>query len=99
MISSSASKHYDNLAEAREAFNADIDARVYPSEKCPSHYDNVIQPWDYMKSTLTDEAFCGYLEGNIIKYISRWRSKDGLKDLKKAQHYLDKLIHDVEGEE
>jgi hypothetical protein len=34
----------------------------------------------------------GYLDGNAVKYLSRWRHKNGVEDLKKARHYLDKLI-------
>ena len=34
----------------------------------------------------------GYLEGNIVKYVSRWKDKGGVDDLRKAQHYLTKLI-------
>jgi hypothetical protein len=53
-----------------------------------SHYrDKAIQPWDYIASNNI-----GYLEGNIVKYVSRWQAKGGLEDLKKAQHYLTKLI-------
>lgn len=36
--------------------------------------------------------FGGYLLGNIIKYLSRFKHKNGLEDLKKARWYLDKLI-------
>lgn len=50
-----------------------------------------IQPWDYIVSNNL-----GYLEGNIIKYVSRWKDKGGVQDLKKAQHYLQKLIETVE---
>jgi len=32
------------------------------------------------------------MEGQIIKYVSRWRDKNGIEDLKKAQHFLAKLI-------
>ena len=43
------------------------------------HYkDKAIQPWDFI--------------GNIVKYVSRWRDKGGIDDLRKARHYLDKLI-------
>ncbi len=53
-----------------------------------NHYKNqAIQPWDYIV-----QNNIGYLEGNIIKYISRWRNKNGVQDLRKARHYLDKLI-------
>lgn len=51
------------------------------------HYQKPIQPWDYI--TLNR---LGYLEGNIIKYISRYKEKNGMRDLEKAKHYLDKLI-------
>ena len=37
--------------------------------------------------------------GNIIKYICRWKQKDGLRDLKKAQWYLNHLINHVEKSE
>lgn len=33
-----------------------------------------------------------FVEGNIIKYVCRWRSKGGVEDLKKARHYIDMLI-------
>ena len=53
-----------------------------------THYkDKAIQPWDYIIANKL-----GYLEGNIVKYISRWEVKGGVDDLKKARHYLDKLI-------
>ena len=57
------------------------------------HYmDKVIQPWDYIVSNNL-----GFLEGNIIKYISRWKEKNGVDDLRKAQHYLAKLIEVSDG--
>jgi len=53
-----------------------------------THYKGkTIQPWDYIAAN-----DIGYFEGNIIKYVSRWRDKGGVDDLKKARHYLDKLI-------
>ena len=53
-----------------------------------NHYKGkAIQPWDYIASNNL-----GYLEGNIVKYVSRWQSKGGIEDLKKAMHYLTKLI-------
>lgn len=52
------------------------------------HYKcKAIQPWDYIAAN-----GLGYFEGNIVKYLSRWRQKGGVDDLKKARHYLDKLI-------
>jgi hypothetical protein len=53
-----------------------------------THYKSkAIQPWDYIVGN-----DLGYLEGNIVKYVSRWKDKGGVDDLKKARHYLDKLI-------
>lgn len=53
-----------------------------------SHYKaKPIQPWDYII-----QNNLGYLEGCIVKYISRYTEKGGVEDLKKARHYLDKLI-------
>ena len=55
------------------------------------HYQKGIQPWDYIIANNL-----GYLEGNIVKYVSRWKDKGGVQDLKKAQHYLQKLIEVTE---
>jgi hypothetical protein len=52
------------------------------------HYkEKSIQPWDFIAANRL-----GYFEGNIVKYVSRWKNKGGVDDLKKARHYLDKLI-------
>lgn len=52
------------------------------------HYKNMaIQPVEYMHAN-----GIGYFEGNVIKYVSRWRAKNGIPDLLKAKHYLDLLI-------
>jgi hypothetical protein len=53
-----------------------------------AHYAvKAIQPWDFIIANNL-----GYLEGNVVKYVSRWKDKGGVEDLKKAQHYLQKLI-------
>ena len=52
------------------------------------HYQKqTIQPWDYVAAN-----GLGFFEGNVVKYVTRWRGKGGVEDLKKARHYLDKLI-------
>ena len=53
----------------------------------PKHYNQGIEMWDYSHSHGLD-----FFEGNIVKYVTRWRHKNGLNDLKKAKQYLDKLI-------
>ena len=53
-----------------------------------NHYkDQAIQTWDYIVANNI-----GYLEGNAIKYLSRWKKKGGIDDLRKAEHYVKKLI-------
>ncbi|HBP5690594.1 TPA: DUF3310 domain-containing protein [Pseudomonas aeruginosa] len=53
-----------------------------------AHYkDQPIQPVQYIHAN-----GIGYLEGNVIKYVSRWRKKNGIEDLKKAKHYIELLI-------
>ena len=52
------------------------------------HYKGLaIQPWDYI-----DANGIPYLEGSAIKYLTRWRDKDGLADLRKAIHFIEKRI-------
>ena len=52
------------------------------------HYKKMdIQPWDAIHSW-----DLGFFSGNAVKYIARHRDKGGVEDLKKARHYLDKLI-------
>ncbi len=53
-----------------------------------SHYKNQkIQPIEYIHANEL-----GFPEGNVIKYVTRHRKKDGIEDLKKAIHYLELLI-------
>ena len=47
-----------------------------------------IEAIDVIKSVLGNEKFEGYCRGNVIKYILRADSKNGVEDLKKAQVYL-----------
>ena len=57
------------------------------------HYMNMgVQPWKAMESWMTDEQLIGFMMGNVIKYVARWQEKNGIEDLRKASHYLEKLI-------
>jgi hypothetical protein len=58
-----------------------------------NHYKDLsVQPWVAMESWMTTEQFAGFLRGNAIKYLARCDSKGGLEDVKKAQHYIQKLL-------
>ena len=63
----------------------------------PKHYNvGNIEVIHYIEDKLSYEEFTGYLTGNLIKYISRYKYKNGLEDLKKAQWYLNYLISYIE---
>ena len=58
------------------------------------HYaKHKIQPWD-----IIDEYGLNFYAGNVLKYLLRYKDKGGVEDLRKAKHYLEKLI-EVESKE
>ena len=65
----------------------------------PPHYNqSSVECIDAIESATfgnSEDGFENYLQGNIIKYIWRYRYKNGLQDLKKAEWYLNKLINVV----
>lgn len=78
----------DYYVYSKEYFKP-IDGQVEKVEKVnhPNHYNKGIEVIDYINSWSMD-----FLEGNIIKYVSRYKYKNGMEDLKKAKQYLDWLI-------
>ena len=64
------------------------DEPVWNNPISPNHYQQgKIQVIDF----ITDQQF-NWIEGNIVKYISRYKTKNGVEDLKKAQFYIKRLI-------
>ena len=62
----------------------------------PPHYNKSgIETIDAIKA-MTDDGYEYYLQGNIMKYLWRYRYKNGVEDLKKAQWYLNELIEELE---
>ncbi len=57
----------------------------------PTHYTRGIETLEYTTSWRMD-----FIEGNIIKYVTRYKYKNGLEDLKKAQFYINRLIEIAE---
>lgn len=51
------------------------------------HYATPIQHWDFAAANHYD-----YFQGQITKYVDRWRRKNGIQDLEKAAHFLQKYI-------
>ena len=56
----------------------------------PSYYKKGIETTDYIVSHNMN-----YVEGNIIKYVTRYKEKNGLQDLLKAEWYLNRLIKET----
>ena len=64
----------------------------------PPHYNQAwIECIDAIRAA-TDDGYEYYLQGNIIKYLWRYRYKNGVEDLEKAQWYLQKLIEETKDE-
>ena len=64
----------------------------------PEHYTfGGIECIDAIKAA-TGEGYASYLQGNIMKYLWRYRYKNGVEDLKKARQYLDWLIEEESGD-
>ena len=87
------------MKESGESFNSCRARNGFDMVNHPSHYKakNGMEVIDVI------EAFTANLNGyeashtaNVIKYICRWKEKNGLEDLKKAQWYLNRLIKNIE---
>lgn len=65
----------------------------------PSHYAGEIEVIEYIRDKLTVVGFTEYCCGNVLKYISRWRKKDGVQDLEKAKVYLQWMIENAKKEQ
>ena len=67
----------------------------------PSHYTSgSIECIEAIKESMSFEGFCGFLKGNVQKYLWRYQNKNNpLEDLKKARWYINKLIETVESKE
>lgn len=75
---------------AEQGYNTTANARQVGG----SHYQRGIQHWDYVLS-----KGIPYMEAQIIKYVERWEEKNGIQDLYKAQHFLEKLIEHAKEKE
>lgn len=66
------------------------DGKSFERQVGGNHYAKYpIQPTEYIIRNGLN--FC---EGNIVKYVTRWKDKGGVEDLKKARHYLDMMIEE-----
>ena len=74
-------------------FSYPVESEEHDNVNSPQHYQGKVECIDCIESA-TDglngiEAYC---TGNAIKYLYRWKKKNGIEDLKKAKYYIDKII-------
>ena len=87
------------MKEPRESFNSCRARNGLDMVNHPSHYKakNGMEVIDVIEAfTANLEGYEATHTGNVIKYICRWKEKNGLEDLKKAQWYLNRLIKNIE---
>jgi len=93
-------RYYDYMVRKLMESNDTGEGMTVPSLEdmvnSPPHYNKAgIETIDAIEA-MTDGGFDYYLQGNIMKYLWRYRYKNGVEDLKKAQWYLNKLIKNRE---
>lgn len=79
---------YDSIATLVTPTSIEATRTALATQVGGSHYKDLkIQPVEYIHAN-----GLGYFEGNVVKYISRWRAKGGNADLLKAKHYIELLL-------
>lgn len=80
-------------AKCSRAFDAGrVPAKAQTTQPDNSHYTKGgIEPWTYIQANNLN-----FFEGSVVKYITRWRHKNGIEDLCKARVYIDELIRQEE---
>ena len=80
----------DDFGDMEAIMTKEEEPKALETQVGGSHYQDMkIQPIEFIQANRL--FFC---EGNVVKYVVRWRTKNGLEDLKKARHYLDLLIEE-----
>lgn len=77
----------DSGTPPRGSANVDQDVHPIPDDIKPAHYPSKNDPIKY-----SIDNKLGAVEFNVVKYVTRWKDKGGLTDLKKARQCLDRLI-------
>lgn len=87
------------MKEPGESFNSCRARNGFDMVNHPSHYKakNGMEVIDVIEAfTANLSGYEATHTGNVIKYICRWKEKNGLEDLRKAQWYLNRLIKNIE---
>lgn len=78
----------DEPGQDQRPFPNPYPPRALDVQEGGDHYKALaIQPVEYIQRN-----GLGFCEGNVVKYVTRWRTKNGVEDLRKARHYIDLLI-------
>lgn len=87
----------ERYSDMIEIFEPDFlrEIKVDPSK--PAHYDTGIDTIAFMRANCPPEQVEGFLRGNALKYLQRYDKKNGVEDLRKAKHYVEMLIEELEG--
>jgi len=86
-------KEYEAYVGKQQAHAVSHPPSVNQQQVGGSHYKAMpIQPWEAMQAWMKPDEFNGFLKGNAIKYLARCNAKGGLEAVKKAHHYIAKLI-------
>jgi hypothetical protein len=72
-------------------------ADTHDNVNSPNHYkQGKKETIDVIRDCMTDDEYHGYLKGNVLKYVARYKFKgEPLQDLEKANWYLNRLIQEV----
>lgn len=91
-------KKFEELGADEEKLLDTFYANKTDMVNSPPHYNQAgIECIDAIEAA-TGDGYEYYLQGNIMKYVWRYRYKNGAEDLKKARWYLDKLIEETTNE-
>ena len=90
-------RHEAFMKQKMKELQADEEQLLSDMVNHPPHYNKAGVECIDAIAAATGEGFEFYLQGNIMKYLWRYRYKNGTEDLNKARWYLDKLIEEVEG--
>lgn len=102
-------KHGNTVITTRQKFIEFLEAESEAKSNSAAKIDNVNRPKHYTRGKVecidaieaaTEEltGFEGLCTGNAIKYLWRWKKKNGAEDLKKAKWYIDRLLKKLEGD-
>jgi len=88
-------RHMEYMRKKSKEAQANMQSDNLDMVNSPAHYNKSgIETINIIES-VTDDGFESYLQGNILKYLCRYKYKNGVEDLEKARWYLNRLIRTI----